>query len=166
MARSNELYNLMSKELPSTTYQRRLGYRTTRREVFGLFRLLNRDIFNDQLPMPQIEIMSNCRDYWGMCISTTEDYPDYRYDKSYCIIRLSDKWYCRQWLISMLAHEMCHQYQWDIEGRRRTKKNKLPIMSHGPSFFKWRNKLEKHGISLKTSYSTKLWFRHQNLFRC
>jgi hypothetical protein len=77
-----------------------------------------------------------------------------------------DKWYCKQWLITVLAHEMCHQYQWDIQGMERLKRGKQPLMSHGPSFFVFRDKLKKHGISLKGAHSKRKWFWYQNLFKC
>lgn len=77
-----------------------------------------------------------------------------------------DKWYCRQWLIIVLAHEMCHQYQWDVVGEKRIKQGKNPIMSHGPSFFIYRDKLAKHGIPLKRWQRMRKWFRTQNVFKC
>ena len=40
------------------------------------------------------------------------------------------------------------------------------IMSHGPSFFVFRDKLKKHGISLKGAHSKRKWFKYQNLFKC
>lgn len=76
-----------------------------------------------------------------------------------------DKWYCRQWLITTLAHEMCHQYQWDIIGEQRISGGKDRLMSHGPSFFIFRDKLKDQGISLKTAHRSRKWFRYQNLFR-
>ena len=77
-----------------------------------------------------------------------------------------DKWFCRQWLITTLAHEMCHQYQWDIEGEKRLKEGKDRLMSHGPTFFQFRDKLKKHGISLKNAHGQRRWFRHQNFWKC
>jgi hypothetical protein len=85
--------------------------------------------------------------------------------KSFCKIRLMDKWYCKQWLITVLAHEMCHQYQWDIQGMERLKRGKQPLMSHGPSFFVFRDKLKNYGISLKSAHSKRKWFWYQNLFK-
>ncbi len=161
--RKSELYHLMNDELPNITYQKRLSYRTSRREVLALFRLLNREIFQNKLPVPQIEIMGRCRRYWGYCTAKNY-YP--ALGKSNCIIRLSDKWYCKQWLIIVLAHEMCHQYQWDIDSLERMKMGKEPLMSHGPSFFKFKNKLAKHNIPLNRAMSIKKWFQNQNHWRC
>jgi len=77
-----------------------------------------------------------------------------------------DKWFCKQWLITVLAHEMCHQYQWDVLGYKRVKAGQKPIMSHGPSFFIFREKLAMHGIPLRRAMGVRSWFRYQNLFKC
>ena len=165
MSKNSQLYRLMGEELPSITYQRKLHYRTNYREVLELFRIINKEIFNEQLPLPEIQVVSRCRTYWGICIAKSVN-PDYTHKISTCIIRVSDKWYCKQWLITTLAHEMCHQYQWDIEGINRIKQGKNPLMSHGPSFFMWREKLVKHGIPLKTAHRMRRWFKHQSMFKC
>ena len=163
MFKNKSLHELMLEDLPSISQQKRLTYRTTHAEVTALYRLINKTIFNNKLLMPELEVAPRCREYWGLCFGSFIR-PTAR--KSNCKIRLMDKWYCRQWLIIVLAHEMCHQYQWDIEGEKRIKKGKDPIMSHGPSFFAFRDKLKAHGISLKSAHSRKRWFKHQNLFKC
>jgi hypothetical protein len=163
MFRKTSIIELMREELPPISYQKRLCYRTDRDEVIVLYKMLNRLIFNNKLLMPEIEVMPRCRKYWGMCYGSYEKTTPY---KSSCKILLMDKWYCKQWLITTLAHEMCHQYQWDVQGIERRKNGKEPIMSHGPSFFVFRDKLKKHGISLKSAHGRKRWFKHQNLFKC
>lgn len=165
MSKNSQLYQLMTEELPSMSFQKRLKYRTSHREVLALYKIINLEIFDNQLPVPKIEVVPRCRKYWGICMAN-EVHPDYEYFKSNCTIRLMDKWYCKQWLITTLAHEMCHQYQWDIEGFNRIKEGKDPLMSHGPSFFIWRDKLKEHGIPLKTAHRMKKWFTHQSMFKC
>lgn len=162
MLRGNKLKDYMSEELPSLTYQKRLMYRTDIAEVQQIYRLLNSTIFDNQLAMPQIQVFPRLR-YWGICFG---HYERPRYSRSHCIIRLIDKWYCKQWLITIVAHEMCHQYQWDVLGAERKMLGKDPIMSHGPSFYLYRDELKKHGIALKESFSRAKWFRYQNLFKC
>lgn len=129
--KNSDLFQLMNRELPNITYQRRLSYRTSQREVNYLFRLLNKEIFNNKLPTPEIQIVRR-REYWGYCMAKGHTPIE---GKSNCIIKLSDKWFCKQWLIMVLAHEMCHQYQWDIESIKRIKEGKKPLISHGPTFF-------------------------------
>jgi hypothetical protein len=124
--------------------------------------MLNWYIFDNALSMPTLEVVPRCRKYWGMCYGS---YDAPIRNRSSCKIRLMDKWYCKQWLVAVLAHEMCHQYQWDIQGLERRKVGKDPIMSHGPSFFVFRDRLKKHGISLKGSHSRRKWFLYQNLFK-
>lgn len=153
----------MAGELPSLSYQKRLCYRTNYDEVVAIYKLLNKTIFNNKLEIPIIEVVPRCRKYWGMCFGTHERLPGKR---SYCKIRLMDKWYCKQWLISTLAHEMCHQYQWDIVGNQRIKKGKDRLMSHGPTFYIFKEKLAKHGISLKRAHGKRRWFKHQDFFKC
>ena len=61
---------------------------------------------------------------------------------------------------------MAHQYQWDIDGVKRIKKGWDPIMSHGPSFFKHRENINKYGLSLKVCHKNNKWFEHQCLKKC
>lgn len=159
------LQRLMSQKLPNISAQKRLLYRTDVGEVKYLFKILNQEIFNNELPTPEFEIMARCREYWGLC-KAKHFVPNVYSSRSGCVIRLQDKWFCKQWLIATLAHEMCHQYQWDIVSKKRMKQGQRPIMSHGPTFFIFRDKLAKHGIALKRAGSMKRWFIHQNLFKC
>ncbi len=163
MFRKANLAELMREELPPIAYQKRLLYRTDRTEVEMLFKLINKAVFNNKLPMPEIEVVPRCRKYWGICFGGHDRIPG---KKSLCKIRLMDKWFCRQWLITTLAHEMCHQYQWDIVGDKRIKEGKERLMSHGPSFYIYRDKLAKQGISLKRSHGMRRWFKHQRFDKC
>ena len=163
MAKYSPIREIMESPLPSIGQQKRLSYRTDINEVTRLYKTLNYYIFDYQLAMPELEVLPRCRKYWGMCYGSY-DIP--ARNRSSCKIRLMDKWYCKQWLVTTLAHEMCHQYQWDVEGVRRLNRGQQPIMSHGPSFFVFRERLKKHGICLKSAHSKRKWFRHQNLFKC
>jgi hypothetical protein len=153
----------MREPLPSIGYQKRLSYRTNVSEVVELYKIINQACFNNKLDMPEIEVTPRCRKYWGMCYGSFEIV---KYRKTYCKIRLMDKWFCKQWLITTLAHEMVHQYQWDIDGDKRESEGKDRIMSHGPSFFAHREKLAKHGVSLKTGHGQKRWLKHQRFDKC
>lgn len=156
------LAEIMELPLPPRHIQRRLLYKPTKSEVRYVYENINNLVFDNKLRMPKIILAARCRTYWGMCIAgTTVDYTG-----SYCTIKMMDKWFCPQWMVTTLAHEMVHQYQWDIDGPKRYKKGKDFILSHGPSFFKFRDKLAKHNISLKTSHGQRRWFKHQDLFKC
>jgi hypothetical protein len=163
MTKSYSLEEMMDAPLPSIAYQKRLMYRTNYSEVTTLYRQLNYYIFDEELTLPIIEVAPRCRQYWGICYGAHEKK---RYKRSLCKIRLMDKWFCKQWLITTLAHEMCHQYQWDIIGEKRIEEGKDRLMSHGPSFFLFRDRLAEYGIPLKTSHRQKHWLKYQNIFKC
>lgn len=148
MARPHPLKALMATPLPPITFQKKKGYRPSLREVRHIYRLLNKYVFKNQLKMPIIEI-GTCRKYWGMCIGS--EFPTK--SGSRCKIKLMDKWFCVQWLVTTLAHEMVHQYEWDILNKS---------MTHRQSFFIWRDQLAKFNIDLKTFHGQKRWFKHQD----
>lgn len=156
------LLELMKEELPGISYQKRLSYRTHIGEVEEYYKLINFVIFNNVLPTPEIEVVGRCRKYWGICFGEFEKPHE---SVTYCKIKLMDKWFCRQWLLTTLAHEMCHQYQWDILGEEKRKQGKEPLMSHGPTFFIHKTKLAEHGISLKRYHGVKKWFKTQDFFK-
>ena len=162
---SKRLREYMKEDLPSISAQKRLLYRTDIKEVTHLFHLLNDAIFDNKLKVPEFVIFSRSQDHWGLCEAT--DYtPNLYGKKSNVRIHMWNKWYCRQWLIDVLAHEMCHQYQWDILSKNRLRKGLDPLMSHGPSFFKFRDKLEKHHIILRRGRRMRTWFKYQNFAKC
>lgn len=158
---SLDLRELMSLPLPTISEQKRLLFRPSVRFVHHVYELINYEVFGYELYKPRLEIQSHCRKYWGMCMGET--YRDYT--GSHCRIRMMDKFFCPQWFVTTLAHEMVHQYQWDILGPERQENGKDWLMSHGPSFFQFREHLEWHGISLKTAHSQRRWFKHQDLFK-
>jgi hypothetical protein len=156
------LIELMQEPLPSISYQKKMGYRTYIDEVENLYKIININVFDNKLNMPEIIVKGRCRQYWGVCFGELEKPND---SNSYCRIKLMDKWFCKQWLITTLAHEMCHQYQWDITSEERKLEGKDPLMSHGPSFFIHRPKLSEHGISLKRYHGMRRWFKTQDFFK-
>ncbi len=152
----SNLLRLMQEPVPKVSQQKLLSYRTTKREVKELYTIINEEIFNNQLPIAKLEVKSYCRGYWGLCIAKTFSS---RAKTSRCSIRVSDRWYTKQWLITVLAHEMVHQHQWDIYSKERVKEGKFPLMSHGPSFFKFKNKLKEHGIELRRIPRRPKWLK-------
>lgn len=155
------LEKLMSTPLPTKTKQKRCLYRPNLEEVYRLYDLINKEIFKNKLSRPEICIGPR-RMCWGMCVGFHRT----RSSGSRCVIKLSDKWYCIQWFVTILAHEMSHQYQWDILSPKRVKAGKDDIMSHGPSFFVHRSKIKKHSIPLKTAHSKNKWFKYQHMQHC
>lgn len=149
----------MHSELPSISYQKQKKFRPTHNDLISAYNLINRLVFSNSLRLPDIELIQTQK-CWGYC----EWRNDYEYNGSNCIIRLNRNWFCVQWFMNTLAHEMVHQYQWDIWRQS----NNLPKNSggHGPSFFMWREEFAHYGLTLKTSFGQKRWFRHQNFDKC
>lgn len=86
--------------------------------------LLNKAVFNGKLPSPtQIE----CKAYhnvWGLCIVDQND--EFQF-------KINSEFLDRKAFITVLAHEMVHQYEWVTYGR----------MTHGKNFFAWKPILKK-----------------------
>lgn len=159
----SSLKKLMQQPLPNKTYQRRLQYRPELDEIDHYYDLINRLCFDEQLK-PPIIVVGRLNLVWGYCFWEE----DCQETGSYCWLRISDKWYCQQWFLNVLAHEMVHQYQWDVNRwhRKDTRYEKMIRGSHGPSFFSWRSKFAEHGLYLKTYHNAKKWFKYQDFGRC
>lgn len=165
MARPNPLRSLMQAPLPSVTFQRRKLFRPNLTEVQYAYRLINRHIFNNQLKIPEI-VLGQTYKYWGYCQWNLTE----QLSGSYCTIKLSDKWFCQQWFLNTLAHEMVHQYQWDVYRweyyNAFGKSINYNSGGHGPSFFVWRDICKYYSVSLKTAHGQKRWFKYQNFSKC
>ena len=144
----SDLFKLMQEPLPTIGQQKRFAHRTTVEEVTGLYHLINALVFDSKLIRPEIEVKSRCRQYWGMCYGEVHDDDNLR---PFCKIRMMQRWYAKQWVIVILAHEMCHQYQWMNLAPERVAKKQDLIMSHGPSFFLFRDNFSRLHIYILTS---------------
>jgi len=150
----------MEAPLPSKTYQRRLQYRPSYKDINYAYNKLNFYLFDNRLRKPYIE-QGTRRQTWGYC-----QWEDELQDTgSYCHIKLMDKWFCPQWFWNTLAHEMVHQWQWDI-GRFEGYRVDTSSGSHGRSFFLWRDRFAHYGLSLKTAHGMKRWLKHQTFSKC
>ncbi len=161
MARPNPIRRIMQSTLPSVSYQRQKLFRPSLHDVKYAYKILNRHVFDNQLRMPPIKL-GITRGYWGMCIGNCFETAS----RTFCNFQLSDKYFCVQWFMNTLAHEMVHQYQWDIDGDHRQHAGLEPLMSHGPSFFAWRDTMDYYGLNLKTAHGQKRWFIYQTFDRC
>ena len=168
MARPNIITQYINAELPTISEQKRLPYRPAQWEVDSVYRALNRCIFDNQLTQPEI-VLGQWQKCWGMCIweENRQRRGSWGKQGTWCNMRLSDKWYSPQWFITVMAHEMVHQYQWDVNRFERYDQGLDRDIdgSHGPSFFAWRGNLADWGIPLKTAHRMRKWFVHQDLWR-
>ena len=166
MARPNPINRIMEAELPTKTYQRRKLYRPDPAEVVYAYNIINRHVFDGKLNRPDIYIKSHLRRIWGCCVWLDRR----QYTGSHCYIQLSDKYFCQQWFLNTLAHEMVHQWQWDIyrwdHEEYFDRKMYTSSGAHGPSFYAWKERFEHYGLHLKTSHSQRRWFMHQDFDWC
>lgn len=161
MARPNPIRRIMECALPSITYQRRRLFRVGPEEVKYAYKIINKYVFDNKLHRPPIEI-GITRDYWGICEGLDYETGHNTYSK----LKISDKYFCAQWFMNVLAHEMAHQYQWDIVTPAREQEGMQPVLSHGPTFFMWRDEFEYYGLHLKTAHGQRRWFQHQDFNKC
>lgn len=164
MARPNPIRSLMAAPLPSITYQRRKQFRPNEMDVLYAYNILNRYVFDGVLTRPQITL-GGIRKCWGTCQWLTNE----QHNGSWCAIKLVPNWFCQQWFINTLAHEMVHQYQWDIHRWDLEEEGRHIYMdsgAHGPSFYAFRDRFAHYGLNLKISFGQKRWFKHQNFSKC
>lgn len=161
MARPNPIRRIMEMPLPSKTEQRSLSFRPKKNDIIYAYNIINRHVFDNRLRRPKI-IAGQVRSYWGFC-----QWEEGRQDSgSHCWIKISDKWYCPQWFLNTLAHEMVHQYQWDIYRFETDTNFSDQSGAHGPSFFEWRDRFDYYGLYLKTHHRMKKWFKYQDFRKC
>lgn len=146
----------MQTPLPSKGFQRKKKFYPTKLQVTETYQLLNTHIFNNQLTLPSINLRN--LNVWGMCIGF--DTP-----RHYSKIKLNYRFFCVQWFVTILAHEMAHQIQWDLHGPRRIADKRVPLLSHGPTFFEYKQKMLEFKIPLKSFYCDKKWFKTQDMLK-
>lgn len=151
MGRPNNLVKLMATELPKKSDYKKKLFVPTEECAYETFDTLNKHIFGKDLKHCPI-VFKRLRMAYGWCEGrTTPDGDFYTHE-----IKLAPRHGCLQWFATILAHEMVHHWQWSILSNERYAKGipwrRAAIMSHGPSFFKWKKPLEKYGIPLNTGY--------------
>lgn len=151
MARTNNLTRIMATTLPSRTEFKRKLFVPTADIANHTFNALNNHIFGKDLKPCPIEF-KRLRLAYGWCEGRTNADAEFYTHK----ITIAPRHGCLQWFATILAHEMVHHWQWSIYSNERYESgipwNRAGIMSHGPSFYKWKKPLEKYGISLKSGY--------------
>lgn len=164
MARPNPIRKIMAQPLPGITYQRRKQFRPTHEEIIYAYKIINRYVFDNKLKRPEIKVQQ-IHKCWGVCTWM----PEQQDSGSHCVIKLVPNWYCAQWFMNTLAHELIHQWQWDIhrfELEDQGREIYQDSGAHGPSFFQWRDKFAEYDLYLKTWYGQRRWFKHQDFTKC
>ena len=165
MARPNPIRAIMEAPLPDVAHQCARLFRPDPDTVLHAYKIINKYVFDNQLSRPKI-VVAPIKKYWGYCLW----YNDYQDTEAHSEIHLTDSWYCHQMFMNVLAHEMVHQYQWDVyrwdyleqHGRKFNEKT----AGHGASFRVWQPKFNEYGLTLRPSFDADLWFKHQNFSKC
>jgi SprT-like family len=155
----------MEAELPSITYQRRKYFRPSTADINYAYNTINRHVFHNQLVKPKISTGRAIK-AWGEC----QWYHGEQRSGSHCDLWLADKWFCEQWFMNVLAHEMVHQWQWDVYRWEHQDEHGREMHTdsggHGPSFFAWRDEFDYYGLNLKSWHRTRKWFAYQDFTKC
>ena len=149
------LDEILQTPLPPIEYQKKRLFTPTETQVLDVHALLNKAIFDDKLPVPPVRLRQSR--HYGICKGFDETHRKPHHAE----IQLHRRFHCIQWMVFILAHEMVHQYQWDVDGIIRLNSGKKPLMSHGPSFYKFKPELAEIGIPLKVAYDSPLWLKTQ-----
>jgi len=141
MLRRSPLLKIMESELPDFARCKK-GYQPTLKEAKHYYKLINRHVFENQLTPTKIRIF-RMRDCWGYCSNINNNSSE-----PISEILLTRKFPCLQFFIAVLAHEMVHQFQWEIETPLRRSRGLGPVWGHGANFFRWSRKFKRVGIPL------------------
>lgn len=100
------------------------------------FRYLNRKIFGNKCgPFHSINIRS-MKDCWGIAEAEWDDVTN----KPKTITLVMSNWFpTKSLFVTILAHEMIHNYQWKHDGE----------IGHGKTFYVWRDRLADFGLILR-----------------
>lgn len=112
-------------------------YETSLDDCILWFRILNKEIFDSVLPPVGEFVIGRRRGSYAMYETVTGDA---QCNKIY----MNKSYRSKQFFVEVLCHEMVHHYQ--------TIHNEP--LGHGPSFLKWREKLNSKGLQLVRAYIT------------
>jgi len=102
------------------------------------YNVINDEVFGGILPKAEYIEIKRRHGCWGECLSVD---PSIRKPYRRFGISLSDYMKSFRHFLKTLAHEMVHAYQWFIHGH----------MTHGKTFFEWKERLAKFNINLTLS---------------
>jgi len=130
------LQKIMAKPIPNRAEYWRNEYRPTQQKVTHTYNALNKSLFKDRLKRPCI-VVGQQRNVWGWA-NLLDDYRVH--------MGLSDKYPCEQFFVAVLAHEMIHQWQWEVDAPKRRKKGLRYQTAHGENFQAWKDTFDKFEI--------------------
>jgi hypothetical protein len=113
-------------------------FKPTQLQIIRAYGMINQCIFGNALIRPVLKTRY-MNDAYGMCYAILCDGKEPKI-KPYCQrIVLTPRFESKKHFIEVLAHEMVHQYQAEMQNR----------MDHGRTFWAWREKFARFGIRLR-----------------
>ena len=104
--------------------------------------ILNAAVFDGVVPkFSNIEI----KGHRGQFAATVQDYRKRNPEERCCHLQINPSFPTFKIFLVILAHEMIHAWEWVVNGK----------MTHGKTFFQWREKLAEQGIPLTKEYHRK-----------
>ena len=95
--------------------------------VMRWWNLLNDALFDGKLIPPRTITVKNFRSIWGDCTPLAK--------KGHVHLKIASEFIDRKDFLSILAHEMIHQWQWTDVG--------VGEMTHGQTFWQWEPTLKR-----------------------
>jgi CRISPR/Cas system endoribonuclease Cas6 (RAMP superfamily) len=111
-------------------------YYPTQEDCIKWFRILNRELFDSTLSEVDSIDIRRRRKTWAFYYCSWCMITDKILETKLCMNR---KYPNKKFFVEVLAHEMIHHYQF---------LNCEPL-GHGPTFFKWKSKFKRNGLTLK-----------------
>ena len=126
-------------------------YATTEQDIRDWFDIINTAVFQGRIPgvFSRIRIVRQ-RETWAHYTGHNTGVSKSLQEKLDGIgivsdLSISKKFPNIRGFINVLAHEMIHHYQFECEHERFDPTN----ISHGQSFWKWKNRFRKYGLNLQ-----------------
>ena len=144
------LAQILEAPYPSKSHFRSMPYRPDDEEITSIFGAINDSIFGGILRQPTIRL-SRVKKTWGWCQGDYEMRDGHHWPSTKEII-MYPMYPGVHMFVATLGHEMVHHWQWSINSIERLAMGKKPLMSHGPSFYQWRDAFAKRGLPLGKNY--------------
>jgi len=126
------LARIIAKPIPNRTEYWKNQYRPTQQKVAYTYNMLNKILFKGRLVRPNIELYRQ-QQCWGWANLL---------DNHRVHMGLSNRYPCEQFFVGVLAHEMIHQWQWEVDAVKRIKQGLRTQTCHGENFQIWKDKFD------------------------
>lgn len=120
------------------------SYKPNVRDIRIWFNVLNELIFKNKVHKFRYINIKYVRGQCAACLGEVD-----ADNNPWCWIEINPRFRNFETFLGVLAHEMVHSYEFIID------KNVKQFPMHGPSFFKWKEKIEENGIPFSAAFYNK-----------